>query len=52
MNQIYNQIAETVNEMIPEEWEKFHYYAQISETGAGHTFFITHLRMWKILSIV
>lgn len=52
MNQIYNQIAETVNEMIPEEWEKFYYYAQISETGGGTYFFITHLRMWKILSIV
>ena len=39
MNQIYNQIAETVNEMIPEEWGKFHYYAQISETGGGTYFF-------------
>lgn len=39
MNQIYNRIAETVNEMIPEEWEKFYYYAQISETGGGVYFF-------------
>ena len=23
MNQIYREIAETVNEMIPEEWRKF-----------------------------
>lgn len=51
MNQIYNRIAETVNEMIPEEWEKFYYYAQISETG-GVYFFITHLRMCKALNIV
>lgn len=39
MNQIYNRIAETVNEMIPEEWEKFYYYAQISDTGGGTYFF-------------
>lgn len=39
MNQIYREIAETVNEMIPEEWDKFYYYAQISETGGGTYFF-------------
>lgn len=38
MNKLYREIAETVNEMIPEEWEKFYYYAQISETG-GRTYF-------------
>lgn len=39
MNQIYRGIAETVNEMIPEEWHTFYYYAQISETGGGTYFF-------------
>lgn len=32
LNKLYREIAETVNEMIPEEWEKFYFYAQISET--------------------
>lgn len=39
MNQIYREIAETVNEMIPEEWQKFYFYAQVSETGGGTYFF-------------
>lgn len=39
MNQLYREIAETVNEMIPEEWRKFCFYAQISETGGGTYFF-------------
>ncbi|AXK19195.1 MULTISPECIES: antitoxin YezG family protein [Bacillus] len=39
MNKLYREIAETVNEMIPEEWEKFYFYAQISETGGGTYFF-------------
>ncbi|CAG9614814.1 putative antitoxin YezG [Bacillus rhizoplanae] len=39
MNQIYREIAETVNEMIPEEWSRFCFYAQISETGGGTYFF-------------
>ncbi|AWC30837.1 MULTISPECIES: immunity protein YezG family protein [Bacillus cereus group] len=43
MNQIYREIAETVNEMIPEEWRKFYFYAQISETGGGTYFFYNTL---------
>ncbi|MCM2603435.1 antitoxin YezG family protein [Rossellomorea marisflavi] len=43
MDKLYREIAETVNEMIPEEWEKFYYYAQISETGGGTYFFYNTL---------
>jgi len=39
LQEIYQEIAETVNNMIPEEWEKFYFYAQISETGGGTYFF-------------
>lgn len=39
LQSIYQEIAETVNELIPEEWEKFYFYAQISETGGGVYFF-------------
>jgi len=39
MNKLYREIAETVNEMIPEKWEKFFFNAQISETGGGTYFF-------------
>lgn len=31
MNKLYREIAETVNEMIPEEWKRFYFYAQISD---------------------
>ncbi|EEK78168.1 TIGR01741 family protein [Bacillus cereus] len=39
LNRLYREIAETVNEMIPAEWEKFYFYAQISETGGGTYFY-------------
>lgn len=39
LNELYRKIAETVNEMIPEQWERFYYYAQISEDGGGTYFF-------------
>ncbi|MCY6355862.1 antitoxin YezG family protein [Clostridium sp. ZS2-4] len=39
LNGLYREIAETVNEMIPENWSKFYFYAQISETGGGTYFF-------------
>lgn len=39
MNRLYREIAETVNDMIPEEWKKFFFYAQVSETGGGTYFF-------------
>ncbi len=39
LNYLYREIAETVNEMIPETWEKFYFYAQISENGGGTYFF-------------
>ncbi|GEL06582.1 antitoxin YezG family protein [Rummeliibacillus stabekisii] len=43
MNRLYNEIAETVNEMIPEDWNKFYFYAQISENGGGTYFFYNTL---------
>ncbi|MFE3890051.1 immunity protein YezG family protein [Priestia sp. YIM B13446] len=43
INQIYRGISETVNKMIPEEWGKFYFYAQISETGGGTYFFYNTL---------
>ena len=51
MNKLYREIAETVNEMIPEEWEKFYFYAQISETG-GNLLFIIHLKIDNALITV
>lgn len=39
LNNLYKEIAETINEMIPEQWEKFWFYAQISETGGGTYFY-------------
>jgi uncharacterized protein (TIGR01741 family) len=39
LNELYRKIAETVNEMIPEQWEKFFFYAQISEDGGGAYYF-------------
>ncbi|AKP77690.1 hypothetical protein AS52_02729 [Priestia megaterium Q3] len=51
MKQLHKKIAETVNKMIPEEWGKFYFYAQISETGGGTYFFIIHLRIHKVLRI-
>ncbi|MDQ0927833.1 uncharacterized protein (TIGR01741 family) [Bacillus atrophaeus] len=39
LNNLYKKIAETVNEMIPEQWEKFLFYAQVSETGGGTYFY-------------
>ncbi|KNH10460.1 MULTISPECIES: immunity protein YezG family protein [Priestia] len=39
LQNLYQEIAETVNNMIPEEWEKFYFYAQISEDGGGTYFF-------------
>ncbi|NMD71600.1 antitoxin YezG family protein [Bacillus sp. DNRA2] len=39
MNRLYKEITEKVNEMIPEDWNKFHFYAQISENGGGTYFF-------------
>ena len=41
LNRLYREIAETVYAMIPEEWEKFYFYAQISEAGGELTFSIT-----------
>ncbi|KAB2441006.1 antitoxin YezG family protein [Bacillus luti] len=43
LNRLYREIAETVNEMIPAEWEKFYFYAQISETGGGTYFYYNTL---------
>ncbi|WP_371400179.1 antitoxin YezG family protein [Priestia megaterium] len=43
MKQLHKEIAETVNKMIPEEWGKFYFYAQISENGGGTYFFYNTL---------
>ncbi|AIS61320.1 immunity protein YezG family protein [Listeria ivanovii] len=39
LNLLYKEIAEIVNQMIPEQWEEFYFYAQISKTGGGVYFF-------------
>ncbi|MGF7046814.1 uncharacterized protein (TIGR01741 family) [Paenibacillus sp. DS2015] len=39
INELYREIAETVNEMIPEEWAMFSFYAQISDDGGGTYFY-------------
>lgn len=39
INKLYREIAETVDVMIPENWNKFYFYAQISEAGGGTYFF-------------
>lgn len=39
LNSLYQQIAETVNEMIQEDWLEFYFYAQISDDGGGIYFF-------------
>ena len=39
LNRLYREIAETVHAMIPEEWEKFYFYAQISEAGGTYFFY-------------
>ena len=41
MNDLYREIAETVNEMIPEEWDKgFIFTHKFRKTGGGtYTFF-------------
>ncbi|WP_145045841.1 immunity protein YezG family protein [Paenibacillus xylanexedens] len=39
LNHLYRQIAETVNEMIPEGWKKFYFYAQVSDDGGGTYFY-------------
>lgn len=44
LNRLYREIAETVYAMIPEEWEKFYFYAQISEAGGGTYFFYNNFR--------
>ncbi|MRC31546.1 DUF600 family protein [Bacillus thuringiensis] len=44
LNRLYREIAETVHAMIPEEWEKFYFYAQISEAGGGTYFFYNNFR--------
>ncbi|WP_027086700.1 antitoxin YezG family protein [Cohnella panacarvi] len=50
LNDLYRQIAETVNEMIPERWGKFYFYAQISDDGGGTYFYYqpeTDLRSYE-----
>lgn len=38
LNEYYQKIAQTVNEMIPEEWSKVILYGEINE-GTGTAFF-------------
>ncbi|WP_427127307.1 antitoxin YezG family protein [Priestia megaterium] len=44
LQELYQKIAETVNSMIPEEWEKFYFYAQIDESGGRIYFFYKSIR--------
>ncbi|PFK77603.1 cytoplasmic protein [Priestia megaterium] len=44
LQELYQEIAETVNNMIPEEWEKFYFYAQIDESGGRTYFFYKYIR--------
>jgi len=39
LEELYEEIAVTVNNMIPEDWEKFYFYGQVSEDGGGTYFF-------------
>lgn len=38
LNEYYQKIAQTVNEMIPEEWSKVILYGEVNE-GPGTAFF-------------
>ncbi|GAB1807355.1 antitoxin YezG family protein [Priestia megaterium] len=44
LQELYQEIAETVNNMIPEEWERFYFYAQIDESGGRVYFFYKSIR--------
>lgn len=52
LNDLYRQIAETVNEMIPESWGKFYFYAQISDDGGGTYFSTSQKRARKGMNTV
>ncbi|MBC1417824.1 immunity protein YezG family protein [Listeria fleischmannii] len=39
LNLLYQEIAERINQMIPERWSDFYFYAQISKTGGGIYFY-------------
>lgn len=39
LNELYKEIAITVDKMIPESWRKFFFYAQVSSEGGGTYFF-------------
>lgn len=45
---IYRKIAETINNMIPEEWYEFYFYAQVSDNGGGTYFFYNTIDEMKI----
>lgn len=39
LNQLYEDIAVTINKMIPEDWREFFFYAHVSNDGGGTYFF-------------
>ncbi|MFE0560860.1 immunity protein YezG family protein [Paenibacillus sp. NPDC058910] len=39
LNELYREIAITVDKIIPENWGKFFFYAQVSNDGGGTYFF-------------
>lgn len=39
LKELYREIAITVDKMIPENWQKFFFYAQVSNDGGGTYFF-------------
>ncbi|CAM4030426.1 DUF600 family protein [Listeria booriae] len=39
LNQIYQKIAQKINDMIPVEWKEFHFHAEIQDGDGGVYFF-------------
>lgn len=51
MGELYQQIAEGINEIIPSEWEKVILYAEILD-DSSEVFFISILLKVRIISIL
>lgn len=50
MNVLYRKIAETINELIPEDWEEFYFNGEV-ENGEGGVFFFTNQQIRNIMFI-
>lgn len=51
MSALYREIAETINELIPEDWEEFYFNGEV-ENGEGGVFFFTNQQIRNIMFIV